>query len=62
VIVNKLVIYAEVDGKICLIRNNVPVDLILGIIAGYEENEVIKVVPLKHVKLEQITEDDILKN
>lgn len=60
--VSKLVIYAEVDGKICLIRNNAPVDFILNTIASFEENNTIQAVPLKDVKLESLTKDDILKD
>lgn len=49
--IKKNVIYAEIDGKACLIKSNAPAEAILSVISAFEVNKKVKAVPLKNHEL-----------
>lgn len=56
--IEKIIIYAEIDGKVCLIRNKCPKEILLNMISAFTDNK-IEAIPLKDFHIKKLDKSNI---
>lgn len=57
--INNIVIYAKVDGKICLVRNKCPNKILLNTISGFSDGKIELIPMTDDFRLQKLSSGDI---